>query len=81
VSGERRKYDNPHLHMSLLEFPLHFIQVPNIETGLDRDDGLGIPFLTRGSFVLEVHGERDGGAEVVGEGRNRQAQGEGRLIC
>jgi len=43
--------------MSLLELPLHFIQVPSIETGLDRDDGLGIPFLTGGGFVLDVHEE------------------------
>jgi len=44
--------------MSLTQFPLDLILIPDVEVGLDRDDGLGILFSTGGSFVLDVHDGR-----------------------
>ena len=46
--------------MPLAQFPLDLILIPNVEVGLDRDDGLGTLFVTRGSFVLDVHDGRSG---------------------
>ena len=41
--------------MSLAQFPLNPIPITGVEVGLDRVDGLGIPFRTGDSFVLDVH--------------------------
>ena len=39
MSGPRNKekQSNAHLHMSLLELPLHLVLIPSVEIGLDSD--------------------------------------------
>lgn len=60
---KRRKESNSHLHMSLLEFSLNLVTLPNVEIGLDggyRGRTLfTIP--TECGFVLDIHGGRSRG--------------------
>lgn len=62
--------------MSLEEFPLHLILIANVEVGLDGDDGLGILFADRGSFILDVHGEWSRCMEAVEGGRADELGGK-----
>ena len=55
ASRERRKDDNVHLYMSLAESPLNLIFIPNVELGLDGDNGPGILFPAGGCFGLDIH--------------------------
>ena len=41
--------------MSLAESPLNLIFIPNVELGLNGDNGLGILFPAGGSFSLDIH--------------------------
>ena len=57
------------MHMSLTEFSLNLVLVPNVEVGLGRDDGLGILFRTRGGIVLDFHDGRSTSVHVLEGGR------------
>jgi hypothetical protein len=56
--------------MSLVEFPLNLVTLPNVKIGLDRGNGRRalFPIPTKCGFVLNIHGKRSIGVKVV-EGR------------
>jgi hypothetical protein len=75
IREQGRKDDNAHLDMSLAKFPLHLVILPNVKVGLGRGYGREILFPTRvkRSFVLNIHGERSRGVEVVEGGKSERA--------
>lgn len=54
--------------MSLAEFPLYFVLLPDVEVGLDRNDRRGDIFPVKRGFFLDIHIQRETDVEEVERG-------------